>query len=209
MKIQHLTWTFLDIWKHRIKKKASRRSYITGPGQIPKEKHNEWGASFTPSPPTPNHRTGTSPNLRKGSTRRPCQQRGELTPDPGPGFVVGISVWISYSGKSKQADLNGWKWLTNHVPGKDLLRNNNERNGCFRFYAFFLLEKRTLQSNCHWFPAFLESKVLIIWKCQLCGISFLCGQFFQSPTGRVRRTFLGTGQVQGTASPGCWFWKLG
>lgn len=47
-------------------KKVSRRSYITGTGEIPKEKHNEWGASFTPSPPNPNHRPGDQPEPSEG-----------------------------------------------------------------------------------------------------------------------------------------------
>ena len=49
----------------------------------------------------------------------------------------------------------------------------------------FLLEKRTLRSSCHKFPAFLTSKILIIWYQQvygqLCGMSFLCGPFFSGP----------------------------
>ena len=157
-----------------------------------------------PQPPTT--APGTSPNLRKGSTRRPCQQRGELTPDPGPGFVVFESATPGSPNKQIWMDENDWPTMSQVKICFETTMKKMAVSGS----TLFLLEKRTLQSNCHWFPASLKSKVWIIWYQQVLNAScvaflFLHGPFFSGPAGRVRRTFLGTGQVQGTASPGCWF----
>ena len=115
--IQHLTWTKISICLEASKQEKSLVSNAANWNWSdfeipPNKKTNGKGFLhiFNPSPNQP------QPHHRKGSTRRPCQQRGELTPDPGAWFcrrdpVISVRRFENQrpSWNSKQIVLNGWK----------------------------------------------------------------------------------------------------